>query len=208
VEVSLDSGVTWSLWTSATIFRRDRAALYLDDPVLPAGYLTAARAGAVRVRVTASLRCPAPVTKERWMGNPFAGVLPRRTIEAGEVFAFRRVDEGSIHSSAVRDHTLAAAEADDSALLDDWLLARMADGAEGEGDATIRLDLHGAWFMLQPGDRLRHAGGPGLDASGASQAVSDRGAVVREVRCVYPGPHDRGPAATQRTHIEAHAERH
>ena len=91
VEFSIDSGVTWSLYTGPTVIRTDRAAIYLDDTTLDPAFLSAAKAGTARVRVTASLRSPSAVQAQRWSGNPFAGTLPAKTFDLNNTFRFQRL---------------------------------------------------------------------------------------------------------------------
>lgn len=185
VEVSTDGGGTWSQWAGTVKIDRARAAVYLDDDVLPSTFLAAAKSGAARVRVTASVRSPLPVETVRWRGNAFAGAGPAKVHELGETFAFRRVDASSVHHEAVRAGQLQADERDERTAMSVWLADRLREleergGAEaGRGTVT----LAGSWLMLRPGDRLMQAGGGGASADDHREAVVRKGVVVTRVRC-------------------------
>lgn len=198
VEVSLDGGATWSGYGGIASVREEIAAVSLDDAALPPAFLTAAKAGDARVRVTASLRSPLPVEVARWRGNPFAGAGDPRVLQVGDAFGFRRVAETSVHHHAVLAGSLRADEADDGAALSQWLAARVAaahDAGAAGGDGRAALELAGPWLSLRPGDRLVDAGGPGIDPAGRAEAIARRGAVARRVRCRWPqGPVSLGRA--------------
>jgi len=181
VEVSTDSGATWSRYTGEAAVMRDRAGVVLDDAVLPAGVLSSAKSGQLRVRVTGTLRSPRALERSRWRGNPFAGAGPERVIEAGGAYRWARVDASSIHADALDLGELEADEVDDRRALESALLEQVARG-DDEGDASGRVELIGAWPTLGAGDRLSEVGGLGLDSRGVASAVSREALRVSSVR--------------------------
>ena len=66
VEISTDAGQTWTSYPGIVNLAFNRAAVYLDDATLPAGYLAAAKAGQAKLRITASLQHPARMRILRW----------------------------------------------------------------------------------------------------------------------------------------------
>ena len=163
VEVSIDSGTTWSRYAGSIVIRSDRAAVYLDDTTLTAGLIDAARASTARVRVTASLRCPVPMSVERWTGNPFAGSAPDRVLQTGGAFEFSRVDDSSVHAIAVRSGALRAIESDSTMPMQRWLDAKVLGAASSESSSqisessmneTVSMRLSGALPWLRVGDRI------------------------------------------------------
>lgn len=163
VEVSVDAGGNWSRHTGALVLRSDRAAVYLDDTVLASGWIDAVRAGAARVRVTASLRCPVPVSVDRWTGNAFAGAAQDRVLQSGGAFEFSRVDDSSVHASAIRSGALQAVESDPTMAMQHWLDTKALIAASPESlsqstglpkSETASLKLSGALPWLRIGDRL------------------------------------------------------
>lgn len=202
LEVSLDSGVNWSTYAGRWINRPDRAAVYLDDSALDSAFLTAARSGAARLRVTGSLQSPVANTVRRWRGNAFMGQAPANVIDTGQAFTFRRVDAASIHYEAVRDGSLLAAEADDGAALERYLVERMREASRGGSQhGRARLTVSGAWPMARIGDRVMHAGGSGLNARGESEAVDGRGGIVRGVKVRWDRPGARSTKAAPVTEL-------
>ncbi len=187
VEFSIDSGVNWSRWAGRLQVLSDRAGVYLNDTTLPSAFLSAAKAGSARVRVTASLRSPLPVNVQRWQGNPFAGLLPPRQLDLSKMFIFRRVDVGSIHHDDVCSGDLIADERDDTAAMTKWLVDRMwrqqQSLASREGQATLKLlDAEG---VVHPGDQLLDAGAAGRDLDEQAQALRREGGVVTAVTCDF-----------------------
>jgi hypothetical protein len=187
VEVSLDSGATWSTFAGAAVVQMDRAAVYLDDVVLPPAFLAAAKANAARVRVTATLRSPNPLETLRWQGNPFRGVGEPRVFELGDAFEVRRVSTGSIHHAAVRSGSLVADEIDQLRKMDAWLMHRQ-ERERLAGDEARRgtLELAGLWPLVRAGDRLRNAGASNRDPFHRSELADSNQAVVRSVRLRTP----------------------
>lgn len=181
VEVSTDSGASWSRYAGEAAVMRDRAGVVLDDAVLPAGVLSAAKSGQLRVRVTGTLRSPRALERARWRGNPFAGAGPDRVIETGGAYRWARVDASSIHADALDLGELEADEVDDRRALEEALLDQLSRD-HGGGTAAGRVELIGAWPTLGAGDRLVDVGGPGLDAEGVATAVSDAAVRVASVR--------------------------
>jgi len=129
VEVSLDGGTSWTRDTGGDALLRDRAGVRFTDPTLGPMFLSAAKAGLLRVRVTATLRSPRPMEATRWRGNPFAGVSATRVLDAGGAFGRRRVDASSVFAADVAAGLRDADVADDSAALRAWLWVRMEAGA-------------------------------------------------------------------------------
>ncbi len=224
VEFSLDSGQTWSLYTGPVVVRTDRAGVYLDDVTLDAAYLAAAKAGGARVRVTASLRSPVPVTAQRWSGNPFAGTVPKRRFDVGGAFGFRRVmapqagaepgagagpgapltmaaaSIGSIHFNDIINGDLEADEVDQTAALASWLI-HMVDRSgrvPGQDGGRARLDLSGAWPVLRVGDRLVNTAGGGTDAAGRAEAIAAQGAIASSLTVRWGPAGAGGPGAGAR----------
>jgi len=185
VEMSTDGGVNWLVYPGVVKIRNDRAAVYLDDPTLPLSFLSAAKTGSARIRVTASLRSPVPVQESRWTGNPFKGTRPAKVFDLGGGFRFQRVASGSIYFDDIVNGSLAANEFDETHALNDWLIdqIRLADTNLEDKQGRSDLVLVGAWPGLRVGDCLVNTSGSGLDAGGCSEAVVARGAVVQSMRC-------------------------
>lgn len=197
VEMSTNSGTDWSLFPAATDILDDRAGVYLDPTTLPAPFLTAAKAGTARVRVTASLSSPLPLDIERWHGNAITGTLPPLVLDVSDVFMFKRVDESSIHYPDVASGTLIAEESDDTIPMHRWLVDRMTrHQMTAPADGLATLELTGTWAMLRPGDRLMNVRGPGVTADGWPQAMTSRGAIVRSIENRFVSDGDRGRTTT------------
>ncbi|NBC96472.1 MAG: hypothetical protein GVY27_08980 [Deinococcus-Thermus bacterium] len=148
VELSDDGGATWSGPAGRFVMLDDRAGLYLDDDALDASWLTAVRAGSARLRVTATLTDPRPLTVERWDGNPFAGSATDRALDAGEGFRRLRVDGSSVLGQAANSD----ASIDRTAALRDWL-DRMLAEREARDVGRVDLALPGVGFgALATGD--------------------------------------------------------
>jgi len=202
VEVSTDGGSSWSRYAGESIVADTRAAVYLNDATLPAGFLSAAQSGEARVRVTASLRSPRPVAERRWRGNPFAGQQSPRVFDLSDTFRFQRVAQQSIHRAAIDAGTLDAAEVNQRDELRRWLIDRMERAAviedEDEADGEATLILNGAWPMLRIGDQLMNAGGEATRLDQTSQRIRGTGARVESVRLHFPVDQGQGPSTTVR----------
>lgn len=198
VEMSTDAGSSWSVFPNSFKVITGRAGVYLDPPTLPPVFLTAAKAGLARLRVTASLKSPHRVELQRWRGNAFTGKLPPRVIDRSGIFRFQRVDDQSIHQAKIQTGELQADELDQTNQMRAWLIDQMMlheqGGEPNDGRATV--ELAGAWPMLRPGDRLMQAGGPGLTAAGQAQALTNRGAHVRSLLTRYKPRAGRGRSTT------------
>lgn len=185
-EISTNSGAGWSIFSGARVVLDDRAGVYLDTTTLPTAFLTAAKAGTAKVRVTATLISPEPVELKRWHGNAQLCTLPPNVIDVASAFGFRRVDTQSVHYPYVQSGLYQADEADDSNRMLHWLvdkMARLASYAPSNGRAS--LEIAGTLPLLRVGDRLFGVGGPGLAADGRSQAMSSVGASVLSFETRY-----------------------
>lgn len=187
VEMSLDHGLSWSVYPGSLRLLTDRAGVYFDDSNLPGSFLTAAKLGMARVRVTAGLQSPLPVSVTRWTGNPFQGTGRGRLFDLGGALTFAEVAPESIHYDQVRAGALSALEANDTHRLHDWLVRRLNQTAEAHDDKVgrARLRLAGPWPLLRVGDRLINAAGDGTDAAGQPEAIVSEGAIVRAIRCTW-----------------------
>jgi hypothetical protein len=189
VQMSLDSGATWTNYSGGVNVRADRCAIYLDDATLPAAFLAAAKANTAAIRVTATIQSPKPLDVLRWRGNPFAGTLPPQVLDVCDTFAFARVDEQSIHVAGLAAGSLSALQSDPRDAMSQWLLSRVQretlSGAQPRGRA--KLTVAGAWPLLRAGDRLVHTGGRDLDTAGRAQTIAAQGAIVQALRCLWPG---------------------
>lgn len=179
VEIRFDGGGAWVPYPGRFVVLSDRAGVWLEDDALPDGWIAANRNGTARVRVTATLRDPQPLSHRRWDGNALRDRTRRRIVEAGEGLARRRVDPGSVlHGSPS-----GSMEVDDRNALAIWLDAwidRQRDEAEG---SRLRLRLPGpAMTTLCAGDRLR------------IETATDRFASrhVAEVRHAFPAASEPG----------------
>jgi hypothetical protein len=198
VEVSTDAGSTWSRYGGEALVLATRAGVYLNDTTLPSALLSAAQAGEARVRVTASLRSPQPVTAQRWRGNPFAGQRPAKVLNVDEGFRFQKVAPASIHRAGIDAGQLQAAEVDQRLALQRWLLQRIQQAASAgdalDGEAT--LTVNGAWPWLKPGDRLLAAGGPHATLDGQPQATAERDAILTRFTVQFGIAYSQGPNTT------------
>lgn len=179
VECSLDGGVNWSAYPGQSMVMNDRAGVVLLDDALPGVVLSAAKAGALRLRVTASLTSPEPIEARRWDGNPFAGPAPSRTLDFGEAYAWRRVGSGSIHKAALNSGLLLAETADRRSDLRILLQDEM-DQQPGPS-IQARLTLAGAWTCLRPGDLVREAVGRGQAIDGHPASFMTRLARLQRI---------------------------
>ena len=125
--------------------------MYLDDAALPSAYFDAAKQGQARLRVTATLTSPRPLTRGRWSGNPFAGGARVRRHALGDRFRLRRVAAGSRFAADLAAGLRQADLADDRAALEAWLVERARCEPTG---AEERLTLTGPTLGLRLGDRL------------------------------------------------------
>ncbi|MGB0766426.1 MAG: hypothetical protein ACPGYV_01810 [Phycisphaeraceae bacterium] len=180
IESSTDGGASWSAYPGAAEVSTDRAGVLLADDALPSGILAAAKAGTLRIRVTASLPSPLPIETQRWDGNPFAGPAPTRILDLGDRFAWRRVVPGSLHADAIAGGTLTADTADDRLALASELRDAIAGSPGGSARATLQ--LHGSWTALRPGDRVREALGANLGIDGSPSRFDGPIARIQGVR--------------------------
>jgi hypothetical protein len=198
VEMSTDSGSNWSVFPNTALILDSRAGVYLDPTKLPAAFLTAAKAGLARVRVTAGLMSPHRIELTRWRGNPFTGKLPPRVFDLADVFRFQRVDPQSIHSPDIAAGNTQADEVDQTQQMFRWLVQRMdrfeRGGEPSDGRATLQ--LAGVWPTLRIGDRLLDARGPGTAADGQAQALARRGAYVRAYESLLAPRNRKGQTTT------------
>lgn len=194
IEVSTNGGSEWVVIAMPSDILGDRAGIYLDPVTLPGDFLTAAKAGLARVRVTAVLASPKPVELSRWYGNAFSSTLPPLVHDLADVFRFQRVNSASIHYANVRSGILAADQVDHTHAMFRWLVDRMTRHANsGErigGRATI--ELAGTWPLLRPGDRLLDVRGKGVAVDGHAQAMTDLGGTVQSIETRYEKHKTRG----------------
>lgn len=176
VESSTDAGLTWSAYPGQVEVMADRAGVQFMDDELPSGILAAAKAGTLRVRVTASLTSPRPIEERRWDGNPFAGPAPTRVIDPGGSFRWRLIGASSIHRQAISDGTLQADTSDDRPALRARLQAHIT--RQPGPKALVKLDLAGAWTSLRLGDRVRDALGKGIAIDGTPASFATRDARI------------------------------
>jgi hypothetical protein len=159
VDVSIDAGQNWSRYSGPARVLRDRAGVYIDDDLLPADYLAAAKVSEARIRVTATLTCPLPQELVRWSGNAFAGQYRTATHRLDDVFALRQVLASSKFADDVAGGLRKADERDDRTAMESWL-SRLASRPDGE-TATRLISTAGLALGLRIGDRLAgESGGP------------------------------------------------
>ncbi|MEM6257274.1 MAG: hypothetical protein AAGI37_03050 [Planctomycetota bacterium] len=195
IESSTDSGAAWSACPGRVEVMRDRAGVLLNDDELPSAVLSAAKAGTLRLRVTASLTSPDAIEARRWDGNPFAGPAPTRTVDLGGRYAWRAVAATSIHRDAVEAGTLSADTTDDRRALRAKLQAMIA---QQPGPAvSARLGLAGAWTALRPGDRVGAALGRGVALDGSPAGFATRDARIQQIDLAF-GVFNHAPRTTLR----------
>ena len=182
VEISFDSGAAWTPYPGRVAVLESRAGVWLEDDALPAGWIASVRDGSARLRVTATLRDPQPLSHRRWDGNALRQGVIHRSVAAGEGFERRRVAPQSVlHGSA---H--GAVEADDRDTLAMWL-DRWIDRQRRDGGSRLRVRLAGAGFTtLRTADRLR------LDADGRRNAERS----IVEIRHAFPAASEPGTSLT------------
>lgn len=151
IESSTDAGASWSAYPGRAEVMMDRAGVVLIDDALPAAILSAAQAGTLRLRITASLTDPHRLRARRWTGNPFAGPGPTRELSLGDRYGWRYVAATSIHAGALASGTLTADTADDRRALRQALREHVEQATAPDRSAIIELD--GAWPAIAPGDR-------------------------------------------------------
>jgi len=152
-DYSADGGERWRTLGGGVERLPDVAGVRLTDALLPAEFFAAARAGAVRVRVTATTRSAEPIEIVRWVGNPFAGPFVTRVIQAGDDLSVRRVGPSSRFAAAVASGQRNAAVRDDRPTLERMLVdaGRLAAPPAG---ATGRFVVSRPLVGLSVGDRL------------------------------------------------------
>ena len=183
VEMSTNAGADWSIFPNLPKLLTNRAGVYLDIDTLPLSFLTAAKNGQARIRITATLQNPTPVQASRWRGNAFTGQLPPRYFDVKNLFRFQRISSQSIHYNAVQSGDLTADTVDSTQALEDWLTEQLTlhsqSGASRGGKGV--LELAGTWPMLRIGDRLLNAGGPGRSINGEAQAITRNHAHINSI---------------------------
>ena len=170
IEVSTDGGSTWAHYAGQADVMNDRAAVYLSDDALPSAFFAAAKTGQARVRATATLRSPLPVSDIRWHGSPFAGPFEHVRLTVGNAFAHRRVDATSKFYSAVQSGGRTADEADDRDAMEVWLAERAQQIQPAEGAVSIVTTSPA--LSLRIGDRLERIAGRNLGADLADPAAA------------------------------------
>ncbi|MFN3167522.1 MAG: hypothetical protein ACE37H_10710 [Phycisphaeraceae bacterium] len=180
IESSTDSGANWSAYPGLAGAMQDRVGVRLTDDTLPGAILTAAKAGTLRLRVTASLTAPDRIERQRWDGNPFAGVGPTRTVRFGDRFGWRRVMPTSIHADAIDAGQLSADVVDDRAALGEALLKTIARSPGASASATV--ELAGAWTAVRVGDMVADPLEPGRSIDGTPKAFDPRAARVHHLQ--------------------------
>lgn len=183
IESSTDSGASWSAYPGQAEVMTDRAGVLLTDDVLPGAILSAAKAGTLRLRVTATLISPNAIEETRWDGNPFAGPAPTRVVDFSDRFAWAYVAPTSIHRGAIDTGILDADTVDDRAAMRAELQAHIADQPGPE--ATARLDLIGAWTALRVGDRVADALGRGIAIDGHPSGFATRDARIQRIDLAF-----------------------
>lgn len=154
VELSADDGATWSRAGGSVVVLNDRAGVYLNDDTLDPAFLSAARSGLARVRVTAALRSPLPVEAVRWRGNPFTALAEPLVFDVSGAFAFRRVAPTSVFHADVVSGARGSASIDQSSELARWLVERMRLPSPDTRSSSEMVTLAGAWTGIAPGDRM------------------------------------------------------
>lgn len=183
IESSTDSGLNWSVYPGQSEVMTDRAGVLLTDDVLPGTILSAAKAGTLRLRVTASLTSPNPIEEKRWDGNPFVGPAPTRVVDFGDPFAWRYVAPTSIHHDSIGAGLLQADTVDGRALMRAQLQAHVAD--QPGAQATARLDLIGAWTALRVRDRVRDVQGRGIAIDGFPSSFAKRDTHIQRIEFTF-----------------------
>lgn len=150
VEYSVDAGNQWQRYPGTVVNQRSHAAVYIDDDVLPAEYFTAAKAGAVRVRVTASLTSLLPTEFVRWAGNPFFGVHSVERFDLADRYRWRRIDQASKYALDVTSGQRTSDACDDRPQLRLWLAQRSQTATAFERSGS--LSMSGLAFGLRVGD--------------------------------------------------------
>jgi hypothetical protein len=203
VEMSLDNGDTWTTYPGEVRIDHQRAAVHLRDATLPAAFLIAAKAGSAAVRVTASLQSPRPFEVARWRGNPFAGALPPRILNARDLFTPRRVSAQSLHHADVSAGALDALQSDPAHAMSQWLLEQIDrhDQSQTARAGEARLTLAGANPLLRPGDRLFNSRAAGRDGADRDDAVAQQGATVAVVHCTWPDAETDGAGPRTLVHL-------
>ena len=149
---------------------------------MPTGFLSAAKDGEARIRVTAALQCPTPVELLRWQGNPFLGTRQAEICDVANSFGFRRVHPDSIHYTSVCNGALQADEMDETDRMQTWLAATMRRTRQAQvPSGAIRLSLAGTWPMLRVGDRVVNTTNIHTDIRQRSEAVTDSRSTVRSI---------------------------
>lgn len=183
VEVSEDAGATWSQYGGRVETLDDRAGVWLADDVLPAGFLTAIKAGAARVRVTACLRSPDEMQMVRWRGNPFTGQFTEKLFDVSGLFAWRRVAASSKFYARVQSGLMRADEADDRLAMQRWLVAQSGEAGRGARGGQLRLNAVDIGWRCS--DRLagilEGGGGLVLDDQRFSNPVIEQ--VIHDFEC-------------------------
>ncbi|MEM1108718.1 MAG: hypothetical protein AAGH99_08515 [Planctomycetota bacterium] len=182
VEFSVDGGSHWSRYTDPVRLLDGPAGLALDSVALPIAVLAAARAGELRIRITASLISPEPMQARRWQGNPFTNVGPEVRLDASAAFTVHRVTPGSLHAADIQTGRLTANIRDDTQSLNRWLLEQIdRDSASTDhSQFEARVTLSNARPELRIGDRIRTK-----LFNHHSSSNTDESASVLSIRCDF-----------------------
>lgn len=189
VEFSTDGGASWARYTGALTVMSDRAGLVLEAPTLPTGLVDSGQAGLLQLRVTATLIGPAPITAERWAGNPFLGTTKPIILDRSTEFGWQRVGPDSLHAAAIDNGTLTAEVRDDRPALLQTLLQHMGSADEAGG---MTIELIGAWPDLRAGDRVIDPMGEGVGQDGVPTVLGGEPGVIEKVRVRF-GTQDQEP---------------
>lgn len=145
VEVSLDSGSTWTRYTGGIRCLKNECGIYLSDDQLPAEFLHAAIRDNVHVRVTATVESDQGLSAQ-WEPEDADELSPGRTrfISAARGFRFRKVSSQSIFYGASSQIIGTPDEADDSAALGELITAI----AEKEQRSPVPAEVIIPWISI------------------------------------------------------------
>jgi hypothetical protein len=156
LEISYDNGVTWSWYVDAFENLADQCGLWLSSATLDEDLFTAAQAGELKMRITASV-----VSDERLCCSIADGPIgsaadvAEHTINAGTTFQYRKVTGESIFFAGGDSNLGWANEADDSEVLCEFV--RQKAVAENPVIETVRMKTAYLMFDYRAGDRVTHS---------------------------------------------------
>jgi hypothetical protein len=156
LEISYDNGATWNWYADAFENLTDQCGIWLSSVTLDEDLFTAAQAGQLKMRMTASVVSDGRLCCSVADGPIGSAVdMAEHTINAGDTFQYRRVTGESIFFAGGNSGQAQANQADDSEALYEFV--RQKAVAENPVIETVRMKTAYLMFDYRAGDRVTHS---------------------------------------------------